>query len=76
MSETMQVITITHLPQIASKGNAHLMVYKETDQNTTFTRIKNLNKEERVEEIAKMLSGNELSKAAVENAKVLLKNKN
>ncbi|HOT88967.1 MAG TPA: DNA repair protein RecN, partial [Bacteroidales bacterium] len=76
MSETMQVITITHLPQIASKGNAHLMVYKEINQNTTFTRIKNLNQEERVEEIAKMLSGNELSKAAVENAKVLLKNKN
>jgi len=76
MSETMQVVTITHLPQIASKGNAHLMVYKEINQNTTFTRIKNLNQEERVEEIAKMLSGNELSKAAVENAKVLLKNKN
>ncbi|HNW99172.1 MAG TPA: DNA repair protein RecN [Bacteroidales bacterium] len=76
MSDTMQVITITHLPQIASKGDSHFLVYKESDKKSAFTKIKLLEKNERISEIAKMLSGDELTKAAVENAKVLLKTKN
>jgi DNA repair protein RecN (Recombination protein N) len=74
ISATMQVITITHLPQIAGKGTHHCMVYKETGQHTTFTKIKTLSEKERVTEIAKMLSGNDLTKAALENARSLLKN--
>lgn len=74
MSATMQVITITHLPQIAVKGTSHILVFKETDNNITYTKIKSLNKTERITEIAKMLSGNELTNAALENAKILLKN--
>ena len=76
MSDTMQVITITHLPQIASKGDSHFLVYKESDKKSAFTKIKLLEKNERISEIAKMLSGDELTKAAVENAKALLKTKN
>ena len=74
MSETMQVIVITHLPQIAVKGSAHLLVYKESDGKAAHTGITALNEKERISEIAKMLSGNELTKAALENAKSLLKN--
>lgn len=73
MSEAMQVITITHLPQIASKGNAHLFVYKEEKNKKTYTRIKKLDKAERVIEIAKMLSTQNPSDAAIKNAKELLK---
>lgn len=72
MAATMQVITITHLPQIAVKGQAHFLVYKETSRNTTCTRIKTLKEKERITEIAKMLSGDELTKAALDNAKVLI----
>jgi len=72
MSDSMQVITITHLPQIASKGTTHLFVYKEEKNNKTFTRIKKLNKEERVQEIAKMLSTDNPTSAAIKNAKELL----
>jgi DNA repair protein RecN (Recombination protein N) len=74
MSATMQVITITHLPQIAGKGILHILVYKETNNNITYTKIKSLKKSERITEIAKMLSGIELTNAALENAKILLKN--
>jgi len=74
MSDTMQVIAITHLPQIAVKGSAHLLVYKESDKTSTYTRITALKEKDRISEIAKMLSGNELTKAALENAKALLKN--
>jgi DNA repair protein RecN (Recombination protein N) len=74
MSATMQVITITHLPQIACKGTSHFLVYKESDQKFTYTKIKLLEQKERITEIAKMLSGDELTKAAIENAKTLLKN--
>lgn len=74
MSSAMQVITITHLPQIAGKGSSHLLVYKESDEKNTYTRITALKEKERISEIAKMLSGNELTKAALENAKALLKN--
>lgn len=76
MSSSMQVITITHLPQIASKGTTHFRVYKESGNNSTFTKIQLLEPDERITEIAKMLSGDELTGAAVENAKALLKTKN
>ncbi|MFA6924589.1 MAG: DNA repair protein RecN [Bacteroidales bacterium] len=75
MTSAMQVISITHLPQIASKANVHYIVYKETAGNTTKTQIKKLNEKQRIEEIAKMLSGKELTTAAIENAKVLLEMK-
>jgi len=73
MGEKMQVISITHLPQIASKGATHYKVYKEDDETTTHSRIKRLSEAERVTEIAQMLSGSALSDAAVQNAKELLK---
>jgi DNA repair protein RecN (Recombination protein N) len=73
LSGSMQVIAITHLPQIAGKGNAHFFVYKETDKNSTKTEIKILNPEERVLEIAKMLSGQDVTSSSVETAKHLLK---
>lgn len=72
MSEKMQVINITHLPQIASKGDYHYVVYKKDNNESTNTYIKLLSKEERINEIAKMLSGESLSEAAIQNAKVLL----
>lgn len=72
MAMERQVIAITHLPQMAGKGEDHLFVYKETGGNITNTRIKRLNKTERVEEIAKMLSGDQPTKAAIANAKELL----
>ncbi len=67
-----QVIAITHLPQMAGKGNDHLKVLKESTDSQTVTRLVRLNQEERVEEIAKMLSGEELTEEAMSNAKVLL----
>lgn len=72
MAESMQVINITHLPQIASKGGQHFLVYKTDEKNITRTHLRLLNPEERVLEIAKMLSGKDLSDAAIENAKTLL----
>lgn len=72
MSGERQVIAITHLPQMASKGEDHLFVYKETGSTSTSTRIRKLSRNERVEEIAKMLSGEQPSKAAIANAKELL----
>ncbi|MBL7883930.1 MAG: DNA repair protein RecN, partial [Bacteroidia bacterium] len=74
MAEKMQVITITHLPQIASKGQSHLFVYKEDKNNKTYSNIKKLNVEERIQEIAKMLSADKPTAAAISNAKELLKN--
>lgn len=73
MSESMQVVAITHLPQIASKGNSHVTVYKEEALGKTFTQIKYLTKEERVKEIAKMLSAGKPTDASIKNAKELLK---
>lgn len=71
----MQVITITHLPQIAAKGKEHFFVYKEDTTERTITRIKKLNKEERIKEVARMLSGASLTGASIANAKELLKTK-
>lgn len=72
MSAVIQVITITHLPQIAASGNKHLLVSKSTDEARTTTAITELSKIERVEEIAQMLSGGSISEAARDNARVLL----
>lgn len=68
----MQVITITHLPQIAAKGKEHYFVYKEDTDDRTATRLKKLTAAERVKEVARMLSGSALTNAAIANAKVLL----
>ncbi|MBN2484542.1 MAG: DNA repair protein RecN [Bacteroidales bacterium] len=72
MCKESQIINITHLPQVASKGEAHFLVYKDHDHKATRTLIKKLSNAERVHEIAKMLSGEQLSGAAVENARILL----
>ena len=72
LSLSTQVFTITHLPQVASKGNKHFKVYKLSDKLKTNTYIKQLNKEERIEEIALMLSGNKLTNTAKAHAKQLL----
>ena len=74
MSESTQVITITHLPQIAAKGNAHFCVYKDHSGIQTETYIKYLTDEERVKELAQMLSGKTVTDAALMNARELLKN--
>lgn len=67
-----QVISITHLPQIAAKGSTHYKVYKEDTDETTNSHIRQLTKEERITEIAHMLSGTNLTEAALNNAKALL----
>lgn len=72
LSQNLQVITITHLPQIASKGQSHYFVYKDNDTATTYTRIKQLDESERVLEIAKMLSGDNPGESALQNARELL----
>lgn len=72
LGQKMQVITITHLPQIAAKGRAHYFVYKEDTAERTLTRIRLLTIGERVNEVARMLSGASLTDAAVANAKALL----
>jgi len=72
-SENRQVISITHLPQIASRGTVHYKVFKEDKDNETLSHIVVLNTEERVQEIAHMLSGENLTEAAINNAKELLR---
>ena len=72
LGEKMQVFAITHLPQIASKGKAHYYVYKQDLEEKTVTRIKRLTKEERIKEIARMLSGSSLTEASLANARDLL----
>lgn len=73
MGQVMQVISITHLPQIAAKGAAHYKVYKQDNETGTSSNIRLLKQDERVEEIAHMLSGATLTEAAMNNAKELLK---
>lgn len=68
-----QVISITHLPQIAAKGSTHYKVFKEETEHGTSSRMLILSKDERTKEIAQMLSGSEISNAAINNAKELLK---
>ena len=72
MGNDMQVIALTHLPQIAGKGKNHYLVYKETDSDTTRSLIKKLNRQERITEIAKMLSDETITDAATKTAKELL----
>ncbi|WP_436416641.1 DNA repair protein RecN [Petrimonas sp.] len=72
MAQDMQVIAITHLPQIAAKGAAHYNVYKEDNAESTATYMRKLAEDERISEIARMLSGAEVTAQAVENAKVML----
>ncbi|MDE7421092.1 MAG: DNA repair protein RecN [Muribaculaceae bacterium] len=69
----MQVFAITHLPQVAVKGRSHLLVYKHDEGERTVSHVKVLCKDERVKEIARMLSGKEINEAALKNARVLLK---
>jgi len=72
LADNLQVITITHLPQIASKGQSHYFVYKDDEGAITYTRIKQLDKQERILEIAKMLSGDKPGESALQNARELL----
>jgi DNA repair protein RecN (Recombination protein N) len=72
MGNKMQVINITHLPQVAAHGTMHYHVYKEEDGDSTITRIKLLNKDEKLTEVARLLSGNEITRAAIENARELI----
>ena len=74
LSRNHQVITITHLPQIAAKGNDHYLIYKDDVDGKTQTHVKNIADEERVVHLAKMLSGKQPSNAAMENARELLMN--
>ena len=73
MANRMQVLAITHLPQLAAAGNCHFKVYKEDGEESTVSRIRRLNEEERVLEIAGMMSGSVVNEAALENARFLLK---
>jgi DNA repair protein RecN (Recombination protein N) len=72
MSADRQVFAITHLPQVAAKGDQHFLVYKDEKESGTRTEIKQLNKDERLVEIARMLSGEQTTDAALANARELL----
>ena len=72
MGKYMQVMTITHLPQVAAKGAHHFKVFKETRDGSTFTQLKKLQQQERIEEVAQMLAGDALSDTALQHAKELL----
>lgn len=72
MSKEMQVFTITHLPQIAAKGDTHFKVFKEDIDNVTQTQLKQLNPNDRIVEIAQMLGGTDVSSSAIAHAKELL----
>jgi DNA repair protein RecN (Recombination protein N) len=74
LSTYFQVLSITHLPQVAAMGTTHYKVYKHSDDRRSYTNIKVLNDEERLNEIASMISGEKLSVQAIENAKILLQN--
>ncbi len=74
MGRSMQVISITHLPQITVKGDHHFKVFKTDEADKTISNIRKLTHEDRVVEVAKMLSGSTLSDAAIENARSLLNN--
>lgn len=74
IAQKIQVIAITHLPQVAAKGKQHLFVFKEHTADKTYTKIEPLHADARVIELAKMLSGDKLSSVAKENARILLKN--
>jgi DNA repair protein RecN (Recombination protein N) len=73
MGKYMQVINITHLPQVASRGTRHYHVYKADVDDSTFTRVKLLTPDERIMEVARLLSGSEVTEVAMNNAKELLR---
>ncbi len=75
LSNRIQVLAITHLPQVAAQGDHHLKVFKTDTENSTVTAIKKLDGEGRIYELASMLSGSTVTQSAIENAKTLLKNK-
>lgn len=72
MGKEMQVLAITHLPQVAAKGNTHFKVYKTDSEERTVSHVRMLDKEERVRELAGMLSGSSVNEAALLNARTLL----
>jgi len=72
MGKYMQVVNITHLPQVASRGTKHYHVYKEEKGDETITRVKLLSAEERILEVARLLSGSEVTETAIRNATELL----
>ena len=72
MSRDMQVMAITHLPQVAAKGDSHFKVFKKDEETRTLTHVRRLDEEARVREIAAMMSGSEVGDAALNNARVLL----
>lgn len=76
ISHSIQVIAITHLPQVAANGDHHLRVFKTDTEVETLTRVEKLDQQEHVMEIARMLSGKDLNQAAIENAKSLINHKN
>ena len=73
ISQTMQVISITHLPQIACKGDNQFIVIKENKNGSSYTTLKKLTADERVKEIARLISGSEITDSALQTAKELLK---
>ncbi len=75
IASTIQVIAITHLPQVAANGDHHLRVFKTDTQDETLTRVETLGPEEHMMEVARMLSGKDLNQAAIDNAKSLINNK-
>ena len=72
MGKYMQVVNITHLPQVASRGRKHFHVYKDDTDDSTFTRVKLLSPDERILEVARLLSGSEVTETAMKNARELL----
>ena len=72
MSKSTQVFAITHIPQVAARGNNHIKVFKQTNNSDTITNLKDLNRTEREDEIALMLSGKKLTISALEHARELL----
>jgi DNA repair protein RecN (Recombination protein N) len=73
MGGYMQVVNITHLPQVAARGTSHYHVYKEDKGDSTITMIKLLSPDERILEVARLLSGSEITDTAMKNAKELIK---
>lgn len=73
MGKNMQLFAITHLPQVAAKGQHHLKVYKEDLDEKTITQVRELTTDERLVEIASLMSGEKVNEAAIENAKILMK---
>lgn len=72
MSQQMQLLSITHLPQVAAKGKNHFKVLKKTENGTTLTSVKELNSEERIVEIAELISGSVISESALQQARSLI----